>query len=88
MINAPVLVSGPAIDGVSATVHLISGDRHNFTVKYSLDFNDDDVIDLSDLAALTSNWLEPAPSSADLDDDGVVNLPDFAIFAQHWLKEI
>lgn len=86
MVNTPSLVSGPKINWESTMASVVSGPYCPFTVKYSLDFNDDDVIDLSDLAALTSYWLDPAPSSADLDDDGIVNFSDFAIFAQHWLE--
>lgn len=51
-------VSGPAIDWDAALVFFVSGDKHDFTVKYSLDFNEDGIIDLADMAVLFSHWLE------------------------------
>jgi hypothetical protein len=87
MMDGPWLISGPFIDWTTRIAGLASGDKHYFTVKYSLDFNDDDRIDLSDLAVFCSHWLETAPSSADFDDDGLVNGGDFAIFARHWFED-
>jgi hypothetical protein len=88
MIDTPLLVSGPAINWESHMASLVSGPYHTLTVKYSLDFNNDDVIDLLDLAVMCSYWLEPAPNISDFDDNGIVNFGDFSIFAQHWLEGI
>jgi hypothetical protein len=88
MMDTPSLVSGPAIGWESAVASLVSGPAKPFTIKYSLDFNDDDRIDLADLTAFCSHWLEPAPSVADFDDGGTVEFGDFAICAQHWLEDV
>lgn len=51
-------VSGPAVTWNPAMVFLVSGDRHEFTVRYSLDLNEDDRIDLADLSVFSAHWLE------------------------------
>lgn len=43
--------------------YLVSSDRHNFTVKYSLDLNEDYHIDMKDLAIFCLHWLEWGPAS-------------------------
>jgi hypothetical protein len=86
IITSPILVSGPAISWESYMAFLTSGDRHNFTVKYSLDLIDDNVIDLADLKEFCLYWLEPSSNIADFDDNGIVSFGDFAIFSRHWLE--
>jgi N-acetylneuraminic acid mutarotase len=58
MIEYPLLVSGPSIAWGYYNAFLVSGDKHFFTVKYSLDFYKDYVIDFLDLEFLCSHWLE------------------------------
>jgi len=45
------------------SAYLVSGDRHTFTVKYSLDVNEDYQIDMKDLAIFFAHWLEGGPAS-------------------------
>lgn len=58
MISLPAWISGPVIDWNPYMVFLVSGDKHSFTVKYSLDFVNDGRIDLSEIAILCAHWLE------------------------------
>ena len=58
--EGPIHISGTTLDwdnGV-ATVFLVSGDRSDFYVKFCLDFNEDGIIDLADMAVMFSHWLE------------------------------
>ena len=57
--EGPIHISGATLDwdnGV-ATVFLVSGDRSDFYVKFCLDFNEDGIIDLADMAVMFSHWL-------------------------------
>ena len=54
----PSLVSGPVVNWHFVKAYIASGVKNDFTVKYSLDFDDNDSIDLSDLAVIFSHWLE------------------------------
>ena len=58
MISSPTWVSGPVVSWDGYMAGLMSGDKHNFYIKYSLDLNEDDVIDLSDIAVMFSHWLK------------------------------
>lgn len=58
MIQQLVPVSGPVINWDTVTVFVVSGAKNDFTVKFSLDFNEDGRINLSDIAVMFSHWLE------------------------------
>jgi len=58
MISEPDLVSGTEIIWNFYMTCLLSSDKHNFSVKYSLDFNEDDIINLEDMVIFFTHWLE------------------------------
>ncbi len=58
MMQQLALQSGPVVNWDTATVFLVSGAKNDFTVKFSLDFNEDDIINLADLAMICNHWLE------------------------------
>lgn len=51
-------ISGPVINWDNTAEFIVSGARNDFTVKFSIDLNEDGIIDLSDMAVLFSHWLE------------------------------
>lgn len=57
-------VSGTSFTWNSSLAYLVSSDRHTFTVKYSLDLNDDNHIDFGDFAIFCEHWLEWGPSGS------------------------
>lgn len=67
----------------------IGGD--NTTFEFHRLFGDttgNAVVDTSDLAILTSRWLDtPAGTGLDTDDNNFISFSDFAAFAQNWLKD-
>ena len=56
-ISGPTLISGPSISWIKMA-HVGSGAKNDFTVKFSLDFNEDDLINLEDISVIFSHWLE------------------------------
>jgi hypothetical protein len=72
-----------------------SWDEPNYIVTFShaptRDFNDDEVVDILDVAVLGSYWLAEDCSNfnwcdkADINADGYVDMVDFALFQKYWL---
>lgn len=58
MLQQLTLVSGPVINWDTATVFLVSGAKNDISVKYSIDLNEDGIINLADIAVMFSHWLE------------------------------
>ena len=64
-----------------------------FTQLPSRDFNNDDIVNYSDFAIFSTNWLDDDCSDpnwcdgTDIDADGVVDVNDLALFANFWLWE-
>lgn len=58
MMEQLALQSGPVVNWHTAAVFLVSGAKNDFTVKFSLDFNEDNIINLADLAMICNHWLD------------------------------
>src|SRR5262249_11772072 len=50
----------------------------------SADVNEDNFVDVSDINALTSNWLHPG--WGDLNLDGIVDISDLQMIGTQWLQ--
>lgn len=52
------------------------------------DFDNNNLVDLVDLAAMAGEWLSTTNPNTDLTGDGTVNLLDLQVLQQYWLENL
>ena len=51
------------------------------------DLNRDGIVDYSDLAVMTGEWLQGSDLQSDFYEDDTVDFADYALFTEHWLEK-
>lgn len=54
-------------------------------VTNPVDLNNDGIVDYSELAVLTDEWLQGSELQSDFYDDNFIDFADFAVLAEQWL---